>query len=241
MTSPLRLALFAAILLALAACAGDRGTDVPASAASATVQVSADGQALDLVDDGEVTRLAELPSEDGELVHASLRPGDQDALTVLALARVQDPSPPATDELAVSGPRYELRYLVVDELPSEPVTELYWFPWRLQVDATVAQVLDVPPIPVWAPDGSAIAWVEWSVQDGTKLRTIAWVDDGVSVNPSDDAVVYELDDVPAGVQLDRWETDDLGHAVLVGADQDANWRITVDLATGTLASTGARS
>jgi hypothetical protein len=226
-------AVLAVVALLLGGCASD-----DPEVHGPTVQVSDGGRTLLLDEGGRQRELVELPEEDGALVHATVRPGEHDQLTVLALARVEEPWP-ASDDAEITGgavedssTRYELRYLVVDDEASE----LFWFPWRLQVDATVAQVLDVPPVPVWAPDGSAVAWVEWSATDGTKLRTVGWIDDGFSQNPSDDASVYRLAEVPAGVQLDHWETDAEGNAVMVGAGDGANWRITVDLETGTLAA-----
>jgi hypothetical protein len=230
------LALVVALLVAASLLLGGCSSDEPV-ARGPTAKVADGGRTL-LLDDGrQVRELAQLPQEDGVLVHAAVRPGAHDPLTVLALARVEEPPPvtgAAEDDAGREAPaaRYELRYLVVEDEASE----LFWFPWRLQVDATVAQVLDVPPVPVWAPDGSAIAWVEWSATDGTKLRTVGWIDDGFSQNPSDDAAVYQLAEVPAGVQLDHWETDPEGNAVMVGAGDGANWRITVDLDTGTLAA-----
>jgi hypothetical protein len=128
----------------------------------------------------------------GRAVHATVRPGGHEIDTVLVLYRVEPP------EL---GPRYELRYLNVTE---DGPSDLFWFPWRLQVHAEVAEVLDVPPVPVWSPEGDALAWIEWDARD-TLLRVLVWHDDGVSSNPSDTVSTYRLTDVAAGTQLTSWE------------------------------------
>lgn len=175
--------------------------------------VHIDGQDLVLTRGGVERVVHVLDQTDGRPAHVALRPGDHDADTVLLLARVEDDP----------HPRYELRYLVVTD---DEVTDLYWFPWRLQVDDASAQVLDVPPIPVWAPDGSALAWIEW-VEEGTRLRTVGWIDDGVSRNPSDDAASYRLDAVPAGAQLEAWHQDG-DRPVLIGRHDGQPYRIEVE-------------
>lgn len=214
-----------------AAGAGDRAAPptsptapaAPEDPAEPAPTVRVDGRRLVVAGpDGELRQLATLSAEDGEVVHTAVRPGEHDALTVLVLTRVEDPA---------VGPRYELRYVVdTDEGP----TALYWFPWYLQVEEQLTTVLDVPPLPVWAPDGSAVAWVEWT-EDGTQLRAVGWVDDGVSRNPSAEAAVYRLDGVPAGVQLDGWEPGAGATAVLTGRLDDQRYRIAVDPGAGTIA------
>lgn len=152
---------------------------------------------------------------DGIPVHATLRPGGHDEDTVVMLTRVDDEQ----------SERYELRYLVATE---DTVSELYWFPWRLQVAEELPDILDVAPLPVWAPDGSAIAWVEW-VEAGTRLRTVGWIDEGETRNPSDDSSAYVLRDVPAGVQLETWQVDGGGDPVLIGRQDDQPYRIQLAL------------
>jgi hypothetical protein len=187
----------------------EQPSDVPA------VEIA--GSQLRLVQaDGSSRTLAELdPGEDGELLHATLRPGERGTVTVLALTRT----------LEAADPRYELRYLVADELG---VTDLYWFPWRLQVAEDLVDVLDAPPLPIWSPDGASVAWVEWDA-DGTVLRTVGWRDDGESSNPSDDQSAYRLEGVPAGTQLDTWEVGSDGVPVLRGIDGSSVWRIRLDV------------
>jgi hypothetical protein len=181
----------------------------PLESPAATPEVEIDGRDLVLVTDEGRTTVATL--EDGLLVDAQLRPGDRpgDGLTVLALGRTAD--------------SYELRYVnVVDGA----ATDLYWFPFRLQVDPGTAAITDVPTLPVWAPDGSAVAWLEWTA-DGTRLRTVGWLDHDAGTNPSDDQATYALTEVPVGTQLAAWEVEDDGTPVLVTAGEP-RWRIRVE-------------
>jgi hypothetical protein len=208
-------ALLACAAIVFGACASGGGAAAPdadASAGDATVAAPVaeiDGPDLVLRRGDDRTTLASL--EDGELVHAIVRPGERDAVTVLALARTDG--------------RYELRY--VTRTP-EATTDLYTFPSRLQVDPDTARVDDAPTLPVWAPDGSALAWLEWGT-DGTRLRTVGWFDHDAGTNPSDDHATYRLDDVPAGSQLEAWEVDADGTAVLlVRTDEGERWRLRLE-------------
>lgn len=178
--------------------------------------VSIDGDRLVLVGRDGTERVVAVtdPASDGELLYAALRPGDRDRQTVLALARAEGDG----------AARYELRYLSVD---GDEVTDLYWFPWRLQVAEDLAATLDAPPVPVWAPDGEAVAWIEWGAE-GTRLRTVAWHDEAVTSNPSDDATSYRLEQVPAGTTLETWDLDQQGRPVLRGREGATTWRIVVD-------------
>ena len=164
------------------------------------------GRDLVLIDEDGTRPLATLDEVQGRVEHVALRPGDHEADTVLALTRVDD--------------RYELRYLVVD---GDDVSDLYWFPWRLQVDEATAAHSEVAPRPVWAPDGSAVAWLEWD-GNGTRLRTVGWMDEDRANNPSDDTATYRVAEVPAGAQLQRWEHDG-STPVLVADDGEVEWRI----------------
>ena len=201
-------------VLALGGCApsgdpGGGGTRIEhdvrdGSEASDPVGPMLDGDDLVLLPPagGEPRHLASLAESDGEVVHLSLRPGEHDVQVVLALTRVRDDG----------GLRYELRYLVVD---GDEVTDLYWFPWRLQVDEDTAELLDTPPLPVWAPDGGAVAWIEWDT-NGTRLRTVGWLDHEEGSNPSDDTSALLLAGVGPGAQLSGWSTPDDGTDVLTG-------------------------
>lgn len=209
--------------IALAGCAGSAGNPAgagPEPGRSASVvlqpQVRIDGDRLVLsdADGGERVLAVTDRATDGELLHATLRPGDRERQTVLVLARAQGDG----------GARYELRYLNVE---GDEVTDLYWFPWRLQVTEDLAMTLDEAPVPVWAPDGGAVAWLEWGAE-GTRLRTVDWYDEAVTSNPSDDTATYRLDEVPAGTQLETWDLDQEGRPVLRGRGGEASWRIVVD-------------
>ena len=183
----------------------------PATEASADEGVRIEGAEVVLADDGAV--VARLGEDEGTIVHAVLRPGDHDNDTVLVLTSVED--------------RYEIRYVVVGE---DGPSDLYWLPWRLQVDAALVNLADVPPLPVWAPDGSAFAWLEWD-DEGTRLRTVAWRDTPEGGNPSDDQAVYRVADVPVGAQLISWQMDG-DTPVLLAEVNGIAWRIELDLASG---------
>ena len=190
---------------------------------AASPGVRIDGRSVLLVDsddsddaDGASLELVRLTEDDGDPVHASLRPGDHDVDILLMLNRVEDGS----------GARFELRYLTFDE--SGDVSDLFWFPWRLQVDEELATILDVPPLPVWSPDGDTVAWIEW-VADGTRLRTVGWYSDDRSTNPSDATAAYSLVEVPPGAQLEAWETASDGDPVLVARGETTTWRIELEL------------
>lgn len=187
--------------------------DAPAAQGAATPDVTpevvARGRELVLVEDGATRTLATIGEDEGSLEHVAVRPGDHDADTVLALTR--------------TGDRYELRYLVLHE---DGPSELYWFPWRLQIDEGVTEHAAVSPLPVWAPDGSAVAWLEWD-ESGTRLRTVGWMDGDRANNPSDDTATYRLAQVPVGTQLQRWEEGD-GASLLVGDDGEVEWHIELD-------------
>jgi hypothetical protein len=193
----------------------DPAVSAPAEdlATTIAVEVDAAGTAHLLVTDDEPPReLAAVPADDGEVVHTSVRPSRTDPLTVLVLVRRDDPE---------SGTRYELRYAV--DTGEERLEDL---PEHLQGDAGTAAVLDVPPLPVWAPDGSAVAWVEWNPL-GTQLRALGWDVEDDRTRPASEAVAYRLDEVPPGVQLDGWEDGDDGDVVMTGRRDDERWRITV--------------
>lgn len=213
--------------LALSACSAEEPPEADSATAPANdrddgehgdaadpapwTEVEIDGDDVVLGDGERRRRVARIvPERHGDVLHASLRPGEHDSTTVLLLTR--------------SEQRYALRYLVADPTGD---AELYGFPWRLQVGAELAEVADVPPTPVWSPDGDTVAWLEWDA-DGTRLRTVGWVDRGPDSNPSDDARTYRVDDVPEGTQLDRWELDG-SRPALLGSDGEKEWRIELDL------------
>ncbi|MEX1178616.1 MAG: hypothetical protein WEB09_09160 [Nitriliruptor sp.] len=192
-----------------AAAPTDR-SDASAEDAAPTVEVA--GGDLVLVAGAERRTLASV--EAGELLHAVLRPtrSPDGVRTVLALGRDEG--------------RFELRYLNI-EADGER-SDLYWFPLRMQVADDVARVSDVPTLPVWAPDGSAVAWLEWG-PEGTRLRTVGWFDHDAGTNPSDDQATYDLEPVPVGTQLEAWEVGDDGAPELVTRGSgDDRWRIRIE-------------
>jgi hypothetical protein len=224
--SSLPVALLAAGLLAAGCASAPRApaqsepsASVPPVTAPADddlidVRVDAAGTSVLLVTDVDPPRrLATVPAAAGEVVHTAVRPGRTDPLTVLVLVRRDDP---------VLGICYELRYAV--DVGQERLEDL---PRHLQVDTGTATVLDVPPVPVWAPDGSALAWVDWNPL-GTQLRALGWEDEDGRTGPADEAVAYRLAEVPPGVQLDGWEGEADGDLVLTGQRDGERWRIAVE-------------
>ncbi|GGI04190.1 hypothetical protein GCM10011354_07830 [Egicoccus halophilus] len=205
--------LLAGATLVATGCAQVAVSTATAQRAEVATEVRIDDDRLVLRSpDGEERVVAESPEP---LVHAAVRPGTRARQTVLAVTRAQD----------AERPRYELRYVVVD---GDETTDLYWFPWRLQVTEELTEVVDVVPTPVWAPDGDTVAWLEWG-PDGTVLRTVGWHDEEVTSNPSDDAAAYALAEVPAGAQLEAWELDADRTPVLTASDGTSRWRIRLDL------------
>lgn len=157
------------------------------------------------------------PEEDGRLERARIRPGDHDEVTVLALLRTQE--------------HYELRYLVVD---GDGVDGPYGFPWRLQVDERLTPGGEAVPVPVWAPDGGAVAWLEGRA-DEVRLRTVGWIDEGSASNPADEATTYEMAEVPPDTRLVRWEGTADGGSALVGRSAEGRWRIRLEPGEGVMA------
>jgi hypothetical protein len=211
------LLLLLVLAVGLVACADGTASDpsgpeVADRAPDDGRRVVSDGREV-VLEEGAARRVLTAldPERDGELEHIVLRPGEHPTDTVLLLAR--------TDE------RYELRYLVIDE---DEVSDLYWFPWRLQVDEGLLAHGDVPPRPVWSPDGGTVAWLE-GAGEGTRLRTVDWMPDEQANNPSEASATYHLADVPEGAQLERWERAG-GTPTLVATDGETDWRI--ELRTG---------
>lgn len=214
--------LVVASSLVLVACSIDgtdrvAGDDAPAGDTSgragvpgpASVKIDGADLLLGTADDRHVVATL----DDGELLHAEVRPGahGDGAVTVLVLARIEG--------------RYELRY--VTHGPSG-TTDLYGFPSRLQVDPDAATIVEVPTLPVWAPDGSAIAWLEWD-GDGTVLRTVGWLDHDAGTNPADDQAAYRVGELAPGSQLESWTVADDGTPALVARDPDGErWQVRIE-------------
>jgi hypothetical protein len=214
------------LLVLLMACSGGGGDggraspdgDVAASRADGEVVadhdderqlsvVARDGDLVLIDGEGVRTPLVSLDDPAYGIEHVALRPGQHESVTVVALTSAED--------------RYELRYLVVDA--DEGPSDLYAFPWRMQVDQDLSVAADTAPRPVWAPDGSAVAWLEWD-EDGTRLRTVGWIDHGRASNPSDELAAYTVHEVPAGAQLQRWEDSRAG-STFVAHDGEVEWHI----------------
>lgn len=175
------------------------------------------GREVILEEGGRTRTLARVdPERDGVLEHAALRPGEHPTDTVLVLTRTEE--------------RYELRYLVVGD---DEVSDLYWFPWRLQVDENLSTRGEVAPRPVWSPDGGTVAWLE-SGEQGTRLRTVDWMPDEEANNPSDEARAYRLAGIPEGTQLERWEGD-AEAPTLVATDGEVSWHIELRPEAGAVA------
>ena len=214
------------LLILLAACSGggDDGraapshvdADAPQAAREVVTDhdderelsvIARDGDLVLVDGEGARTPLASLGDPAEHIEHVALRPGEHESVTVVVLTSSED--------------RYELRYLVVDA--DEGPSDLYSFPWRMQVDQDLAAYADTAPRPVWAPDGSAVAWLEWD-EAGTRLRTVGWIDHDRASNPSDELAAYTVHEVPAGAQLQRWEETRAG-ATFVAHDGDVEWHI----------------
>lgn len=216
------LALAAALTVATSACATAPPSVEPVPATNAAADTGlpvavVDGDRLLLVDgDDEPAIVATVT--DGDLLHAEVRPATDGPVTVLALVR--------TD-----APAYELRYLHVDDEGTP--TDLYGFPWRLQVDPASVAHADVPTTPVWAPEGDAIAWLE--VDDrGVRLRTQGWLAYETSTNPAEAGSETAVPDLPVGSQLTAWELAADGTDVLVATTPDDEIvRIRLDETAGT--------
>jgi hypothetical protein len=214
-------------LVSIAGCVVDPAPD-PSAAPHRSVVVEDDELVLR---EGDTRRiLARFDEADGTPVHAALRPDDPHKDTVLVLSRV----PARADD--PFGERYELRYLVATD---DEVSELYGFPAGQQVAVESPGILDVAPVPVWSPEGDAIAWIEW-VEQGTRLRTVGWIDDGETPNPSGETAAYALTDVPPGVQLEDWRTAADGDPVLLGRQDDQPYRIQLELGGSSTGVTAGR-
>jgi hypothetical protein len=214
-TNRILAASLTALVVVGCAPAADDGAAPPPPEPSDAVTASGYVASIDGADlvlrgpDGERNVVATV--DDAELLHAEVRPGVSDPVVVLVLSR-EDGS-------------YQLRYLAVED--GTP-TALYWFPSRLQIAPASAEVADVPPLPVWAPDGSGLAWIEWD-EDGARLRTVGWYDHDLGSNPSDEQASYALAGVLPGTQLERWEQAEDGTTELVTRTEDGErWRIRVE-------------
>jgi hypothetical protein len=172
----------------------------------------AEGRTLVRELNGEVHVLAVLP-EEGESTFRFVtpRPGDHADLTVLALTQAEG--------------FYDLRWLVVE---GTEATRLQALPIQYQPLTGLASYNDTAPLPMWAPDGSAIAYLEWNEEGSVQLHTIGWADGPGTGDTATDNAAFGLD-LPAPVQLQSWTAESDSHSVLRAvADDGRTWTITLE-------------
>ena len=145
--------------------------------------------------DGTALSAYELPEEgESTITGVSVRPGSTVAEVTAAV-------------LTTAEGTYDLRVLRSggDDLTLEVVDEPSYRPGQ---DAGAGLVVSGP---VWAPDGTSLAWLEQD-ETGTRLRTIGW-DDGPGTGlPATDNATFAL----AGVPVEQL---DLVDWVAVGSDR----------------------
>ena len=145
--------------------------------------------------DGTTLSAYELPEEgESTITGVAVRPGSTVAEVTAAV-------------LTTAEGTYDLRVLRSggDDLTLEVVDEA---PYRPGQDAGAGLAVSGP---VWAPDGTSLAWLEQD-ETGTRLRTIGW-DDGPGTGlPATDNATFALAGVPA-------EQLDLVDWVAVGSDR----------------------
>lgn len=208
-----------------------------AGSSSARWRATVDGWTIHLDGPDGSAPVARVDPAEGTPVHVTVRPGDHSTATLLVVLR----------SAVVPGPRYVLRYLDVDPAALDPdgdpgdggagdaevaPPELWWLPWRLQIDAAHGAGTDAAPRPVWSPDGSSVAWVEWDAQH-TVLRLLGWGEDGPTVTSS-----TPLDDATRrGLQLARWERTAAGRDVLLGVLDGQTVRLELAQGAGSTQAT----
>ncbi|MFP4635077.1 MAG: hypothetical protein ACLFRD_04375 [Nitriliruptoraceae bacterium] len=218
------------------AAVGSESTD-DAGSSPARWRPTVDGWTIHLEGPDGSVPVARVDPAEGRPVHVTVRPGDHPSETLLVVLR----------SAVVPGPRYVLRYLDVDpttlaaradrgdDSPADlevAAPELWWLPWRLQIDAEHGAGADAAPRPVWSPDGSSVAWVEWDA-DSTTLRLLRWGEDGpttTSSTPLDDATTR-------GLQLAGWERTAAGQDVLSGMRDGEMVRLELADAAGSTQAT----
>ena len=199
---------------------GDGDTEVVDTADSGP-HARIDGWTIELDGPDGPVAVAEVSPAEGTPVHVAVQPVDGPTATLLVVVR----------SAVVPGPRYVLRYLDVDMATlhngeDESPPELWWLPWRLQIDAEHGAGLDTAPRPVWSPDGSTVAWIEWDA-DGTVLRLLDWSDDGPTATTS-----TPLEQVPPGLSLRAWKRAEDGQDMLLGELDGEPYRLELQLAAG---------
>ncbi len=148
--------------------------------------VIADGRELRLLGSDAETTLVALPAEgESSFLAVSVRPGSTpEDLTVVSLTTAEG--------------LFDVRWTrVVD---GEVVVAFEAF------DAAYAPAADAIVVdrPVWAPDGSSVAWLE-RTETGAQLRTIGWDDGPGTGDPATDNAAFGVDYPAAGdLRVQEW-------------------------------------
>ena len=158
--------------------------------------------------DGATLRTFELPEEgESTIIGLSVRPGSTvDEVTAAVLTTAEG--------------MYDLRVL------------------RSEGDGLVLQVVDEPPYrpgqdagaglvvsgPVWAPDGTSLAWLEQD-ETGTRLRTIGWDDGpGTGLAATDNATFALAGAPPERLDLVDWVAVEAGRTLVRATGRTAGDR-----------------
>ncbi len=178
------------------------------------IEVQPEGQELMLRIDDEVLIVGLLdPEGESFYRHATIWPGStRDEITIVAVSQAEG--------------MYDLRWLTVTD--GEEDTTVQAFPTHHQPDTEMVGAADVVPIPVFSPDGHSLAWLDWNADGDVVLRTVGW-DGGPGTGRSeDDNATFALDELPASVQLQRWEAAAGDTSEVHAVDQEGTtWTITV--------------
>lgn len=177
------------------------------------VDVVPEGQELVLRIDGEVHVIGLLdPEGESFYRYATIRPGStRDDMTILALTQAEG--------------MYDLRWLTYR---AGEASEVQALPLQYQPNTELAAAVDAAPIPVWSPEGRSVAYLDWNAEGDVQLRTFGWSDGPGTGDTADDNAAFGLD-LPAGVQLQRWEAGSGDTSTLYVLNEEGRtWTITVE-------------
>lgn len=212
---------------------GEEGMQPPSDTASAPAEerpaptLRTDPQTLRLTGaDGSSRELATFDAgSDSSFVAAALRPGSTaEQATVVAMV--------------TGGEGYGLRWLAVDDGQAGPLRA---FPDRYPVATSPGeQASGGRPTVAWTPDGGSVAWLEWTEDGETDLRTVGWADRPGTGDPATDNAAFSLGAVPAGSRIEGWVDDGgAGWRMRIGAPDGTLWSLRVERqADGALALPG---